>query len=227
MDLQKILSDHQLWLLGKGGTRANLSRANLSWADLSRANLSRADLSRADLSWANLSRADLSWANLSGANLSWADLSGANLSGANLSWADLSLANLSRADLSWADLSWANLSRANLSWANLSGANLERCMGANLAIAMGSFLPQEGAFVGWKKCRDGIIVKLQIGAKAKRSHGAGRKCRCEYAKVLQVIGGEVGVSMHNPHGTEPIEYRKGQTVRCHKWDEDRWKGQHP
>jgi hypothetical protein len=61
---------------------------------------SRANLSGADLSGANLSRANLSGANLSGANLSRADLSGANLSGANLSRADLSGANLSRADLS-------------------------------------------------------------------------------------------------------------------------------
>ena len=71
---------------------------------------------------ANLSRADLSCANLSGANLSCADLSGANLSGANLSCANLSRANLSCADLSCANLSGANLSRANLSCADLSGA---------------------------------------------------------------------------------------------------------
>ena len=60
------------------------SKANLSWADLSKANLSKA----------NLSWADLSKANLSGANLSWADLSGANLSGANLSDANLSNATI-------------------------------------------------------------------------------------------------------------------------------------
>ena len=74
------------------------SRADLSRADLSGANLSRADLSRADLSGADLSRADLSRANLSGANLSRADLSRADLYGANLSGANLSGANLYRAD---------------------------------------------------------------------------------------------------------------------------------
>ncbi len=56
---------------------------------------------------ANLSGADLRYANLSGANLSGADLSDAdlryaNLSGANLSGADLRYANLSYADLSYA-----------------------------------------------------------------------------------------------------------------------------
>ena len=48
-DLQTVLTDHLAWLQGEGGTRA-------------------------DLSWANLSGADLSWANLSGANLIGANL---------------------------------------------------------------------------------------------------------------------------------------------------------
>ena len=78
---------------------ADLSRADLSGADLSDADLSRADLSRADLSDADLSRADLSRADLSRADLSRADLSGADLSRADLSGADLSDADLSRADL--------------------------------------------------------------------------------------------------------------------------------
>jgi len=56
---------------------ANLSGANLSWADLFKANLP----------WANLSEANLSGANLFGANLSGANLFGANLSGADLSGA--------------------------------------------------------------------------------------------------------------------------------------------
>jgi len=88
-------------------------------ADLSSANLRYADLSSADLS-----SADLSYANLSYANLSYADLSYANLRYANLRYADLSYANLRYADLRYADLSYANLSSADLSYANLSSANL-------------------------------------------------------------------------------------------------------
>ncbi len=61
---------------------------------------------------ANLSSADLSWANLSSANLGSADLRWANLSSANLRWANLSWANLSSANLRWADLRWADLSWA-------------------------------------------------------------------------------------------------------------------
>ena len=59
-------------------SKANLSYANLSSADLSSADLSYANLSSADLRYANLSYADLSYANLRSANLSYADLSYAN-----------------------------------------------------------------------------------------------------------------------------------------------------
>ena len=91
--LDKILSDHKLWLSGAGGGR--------------RANLSSASLFGAHLSGAHLSGADLSGAHLSGADLSGADLSGADLSYTDLSCADLSESNLRDADLGGADLSSA------------------------------------------------------------------------------------------------------------------------
>jgi hypothetical protein len=184
--------------------------------------------SRADLSGANLSGANLSGANLSGANLSLADLSGANLSGANLSGANLYGANLYGANLYGANLSGANLSGANLSGANLYGANLygANLYGANLSraeldawtAAKTSILPADGPVHGWKKCNDGVMVKVAVGAKAKRSNATGRKCRAEYVKVLEIHGGEVGISQHDGK----TEYRVGQIVRCDKWDDNRW-----
>ena len=119
-ELNEILRKHKLWLDGdKNGSKADLSKANLRWADLSGVNLSKANLRWADLSGVNLSEADLRWA-----DLRWADLSGVNLRWANLRWADLSEADLRWADLRWADLSEADLSEADLSEADLSGANL-------------------------------------------------------------------------------------------------------
>jgi uncharacterized protein YjbI with pentapeptide repeats len=125
-ELREILNKHQLWLKNKeGGAKADLSYADLSYAnlrsaDLSSANLRSADLRSADLSSANLRSADLSSANLSSANLRYADLSSANLR-----YADLSCADLRYADLSCADLSSANLRYANLRYADLSYANYE------------------------------------------------------------------------------------------------------
>ena len=205
--------------------RYALEAANLSGANLSVANLSGANLSGANLSGANLSGADLSVANLSGANLSVADLSraylsGANLSGANLRGANLNGAELSGAYLSGAYLSGAYLSGANLSWANLSGADLSGATGSELAIAMTRILP-DGDLIGWKKCNGGVLVKLRIPADAKRSSAFGRKCRAEFADVLEVIGADVAVtSAHGPL----TEYIAGQRVTPDSWD-DNWKNE--
>jgi hypothetical protein len=161
-------------------------------------------------------------ADLSGVDLSGANLYGANLSGANLSGADLSRANLYGADLSGANLSRADLSGADLSAAYLYGANLRSVTHAELALAAISHLP-EGDVIGWKKCRDGVIVKLKIPAKARRSHGTSRKCRAEFVKVLGVYDCEgntikTATSRHNPD----VKYEKGMTVYPDSWDEDRW-----
>ena len=68
-EIKAILDDHEKWLQGIGGARADLTRADLCEADLSKANLGWADLSEADLTRSDLYGADLKSANLYGANL--------------------------------------------------------------------------------------------------------------------------------------------------------------
>jgi hypothetical protein len=142
----------------------------------------------------------------SGANLRGADLYGANLRGADLRGADLYGADLGDADLYGADLYGANL----------RGADLRGAKKADLAIAMTRILP-EGDLIGWKKCEDGVIVKLRIPDAAKRSHAFGRKCRAEYVDVLEVIGGDVGVT--SAHGPK-TQYKAGERVHPNSFNED-------
>ena len=194
---------------------ADLYGANLYGADLYGADLSGADLYGADLYEANLSRANLSVVNLSGTNLSRANLSGTNLSGADLSRANLSGTNLSGADLYEANLYGADLYGASLYGANLSGADLSGAKNADLVIARTRIL-SEGDLIGWKKCKNNVIVKMQIPSDAKRSHAFGRKCRAEYVKVLEVIGAEVGIAQHDGK----TEYRKGEIVKPDSFDEN-------
>jgi uncharacterized protein YjbI with pentapeptide repeats len=108
---------------------AHLEGANLHWtylrrADLSEADLRRANLRRADLFQSVLRKADLRGAHLRAANLRKANLEGARLRGARLLRADLSKAHLEGADLREAELRQANLTEARLDGANLEGANL-------------------------------------------------------------------------------------------------------
>ena len=118
--LNKILSNHKLWLTDKpNGIRADLKGVNLKGV-----NLSGVDLKYANLYGANLYDADLYGADLYGANLGCAELRDADLRSADLRSAYLKGANLSGADLRSADLRSANLRSANLRCANLSGVNL-------------------------------------------------------------------------------------------------------
>ena len=127
-------------------------------------------------------------------------------------------ADLYGANLCGADLRGANLYGANLYGANLYGANLYGAKNASLAFAIIQFIPEEGAFIGWKKCQNGVIVKLSIPEDAKRSHGTERKCRASKVEVVEVIGGEVGISMRD----NKTVYRKGDTVVSDSFDENRW-----
>jgi hypothetical protein len=108
----------------------------------------------------------------------------------------------------------ADLTRADLTGADLTRADLTGAVGGELALARTRILP-EGALVGWKKCNDGVLVRLAIPAEAKRSHASGRKCRAEFVDVLEVIGAEVGVT--DNHGPR-TEYRVGQRVTPDSWD---------
>ena len=152
-------------------------------------------------------RAYLADANLAGANLAEANLAGANLAGANLA----------RAYLADANLADANLAGAYLADANLAGAYLADAKSADFAIAQTRILP-DGDLIGWKKCRHGVIVKLRIPEAAKRSHAFGRKCRAEYADVIEIIGADVGISQHDGR----TEYRVGQRVTPDRFNEN-WK----
>ncbi|HBL6023503.1 TPA: pentapeptide repeat-containing protein [Listeria monocytogenes] len=67
-ELDIILENHEKWLWGKGGKKADLSNTelkntNLRLINLKLADLSNADLRGANLRGANLSNADLNWIN--------------------------------------------------------------------------------------------------------------------------------------------------------------------
>ena len=209
-----LLFEYECESLKEAVCEANLRGANLYGANLRGANLREA----------NLSGADLSGANLSGANLCEVNLYGVNLRGANLREANLCEVNLRGANLSGANLYRANLREANLRGADLSGANLYEAKNGDLVKAQTVIVP-EGDIIGWKKCLDNVIVKLLIPKEAKRSNATGRKCRAEYVEVLDLIYGndkrkkvEKAISSHD----KKTEYKKGETVKCDKWDEERF-----
>jgi hypothetical protein len=129
--------------------------------------------------------------------------------------ADLRGADLRGADLRGADLRGADLRGADLRGADLRGADLRGAKDIPPLIAATLNICAEGDLIGYKKLCDSTICKLKIPAAAKRSNATGRKCRAEYAIVLE---GE-GNSIYSPS----FVYYIGETVRPTKlFCEDRW-----
>jgi len=181
---------------------AYLVNADLRGADLEKANISVADLKGVYLKGAGLKEASFVDTILSGADFRHADLRGADLREAYLVGADLRGANLRGADLREADLREASLKGTMLEEANLRGAKLPHFQ-----------IPQECELIVYKKVNEGFI-KLLIPKEAKRTASlVGRKCRAEYAVVLEGEGTSIRA------GTD-FEYKVGETIKPDSYDDD-------
>ena len=79
----------------------------------------------------------------------------------------------------------------------------------------------------WKKIRNKFryIVKLEIPEDAKRSSATTRKCRCDKAKVLDIINFDtkehVEQVVNKAYDQETL-YKVGEMVYPDKFDDDRW-----
>lgn len=230
-ELNKILSNHKLWLMGEpNGIRADLSDADLSYANLYGDNLRYADLSGADLSGAYIEDANLEYANLSGANLSDAVLEDANLGHANLYGANLYGANLIDTDLYGADLRYADLRDADLAYANLMNADLRDAdlWSTNLSCVKNIFFPmacpEKGSFIAFKKAGF-YIIELFIPSNAKRCSATSRKCRCSKAKVISITtlsGDKTNITEVHSNYDPNFIYKLGEYVEVKDFDDNRW-----
>jgi hypothetical protein len=133
-------------------------------------------------------------------------------------------AYLQGADLRGADLRGADLRGAGLQGAYLQGADLQ---GAINIPYIPLACPSDGAFIGWKKVctKFCYIVKLEIPEDAKRSSATTRKCRCDKAKVLDIINFDtkehVEQVVNNAYDQETL-YKVGEMVYPDKFDDNRW-----
>ena len=148
---------------------------------------------------------------------------GANLYNTNLNGADLRWAFLRDANLQGADLREADLYKTDISGANLYGANL---YGAKNVPFIPYSCPDTGAFIGYKKARGEYIVKLEILPDAERCSATTRKCRCDKAKVLQILNtdrSEADIKSVASRYDIDFIYTVGEIVKVDNFEKDRWK----
>ena len=156
-----------------------------------------------------------------GADLTGADLTGADLTGADLTGADLTGAYLTGAYLTGADLTGAYLTGADLTGADLTGADLT---GAKEIPYVPFACPSDGAFIGWKKVNNCLIM-LEIPEDARRCSCTSQKCRCDKAKVLGITNLDTNESVSeikNNSYSPAVTYVVGEMVYPDSFDENRW-----
>ena len=221
----------------------NLKDADLRGVDLRGANIRNVDLSYAnlrgaELAYSNLTCVNLQYVNLKGANLRYSDLNGANLRNADLRNADLNGANLAYANLAYADLRNAELGNANLSYLSVGDTDFSSAdlRGTNFGSTTLGYIdlsdvkayqvpPSDGSFIGWKKVKNKLIVKLMILEDAKRSSAFGRKCRCDKALVLDIqkLNGEsANTTIVTSTYQEDFKYEINKIVQVEDFNENRF-----
>jgi hypothetical protein len=104
-------------------------------------------------------------------------------------------ANLYDTILHRADLRNADLSGTNLHGADLYGADLRGAKGPLIEYRTGKILNQN--IIGYKKCKDDVIVTLEIPEGAIVFSINGDKCRTNKAKVIDIDGSDIAVSAYN------------------------------
>ena len=200
-----------------------LKNAVISNTDLSSANFRHAILENVTFKNCNLNEADFKNTMLENINIVNCSMTGANLKGINVENIKISESEMLHMDLRNAELYDIDIKDTNIKWSDLTNATLESIRTTNIKSNFPIACPEEGSFIGWKKCEDNLIVKLEIPSDAKRSSGTSRKCRASKAKVLEIqnmdgtkANGNTAISIKG------LTYAIGKTVHPDFFDENRW-----
>lgn len=181
--------------------------------------LSNMDLSNIDFVLSSLQHVTLRNVNLENASLENSLFDGTDLHGANLKNANMRMGAFRNCDLGECNICGADLYAAVLESANLNGIISDedtkwfrmRC-------------PEEGAFLGYKKCVNDRIVQLLIPADARRTSATMRCCRCDKAKVLTIKSFDYKEQFDEAWSLvdENFVYRVGEWAVAENFNPDRW-----
>lgn len=176
-----------------GLPREEREKLDFSRSRFSHLNLAGVDLSGLNMEWSDFEDVSFAGADLTGVNLANVRCVNTSFAAANLRDADLSGAALRGCDLHNAHIEGANLYSANLEHARLDGiVDDERTQFFRL------YPPATGAFLGYKKCFNDLLVQLLIPADAKRTSATLHSCRTNKAKVLSIKILTAAVRMMKP-----------------------------
>lgn len=212
------------------------------------ADFSGFDFSNKRFRFISFNHAILRDVNFSGATITESFIEFANLINTNLSNTTLIGVTFDSTDFTKADISGANIISSSFCRTNLlnikynketsfkkvilfDAKNIPRDLPYPLAC------PETGKFEAWKKVTavvdDDVInplhtylVRLEIPEDAKRFSSYSNKCRCDKAKVLEIIdlstNEQVSQVLNCAYRLSQTLYKVGEMVYPDSFDEDRW-----
>jgi len=197
------------------GIRLNLQSRRFQDMDLSGSNLTDIDFSHSDFVNVKLSGADLSRSILHHTSFS----PGCSFQGANFQDADIS-----GAIFRYCDFSNTNMAGANLYCSSFEHANMDNITTDETTRYYKMRCPETGAFLGYKRCFNDLLVQLLIPADARRSSGTSDACRCDKAKVLTIKSFDLKKNMEEAWSVvdDDFVYHIGEYVSVPDFNEDRW-----
>ena len=222
-------------LRGVNFSRATLYSADFSYCRLDHANFHDALIENSNFYMAYLYHAILTDVAGDGSNFACANLASADLSFSSFMYAIFSNSTLTNAtmfntDLYSADMTSASLSQAQIKPDRMDGSSWIGC-DASFAREIpdtGSFCPEVGSFIGFKKVRENCILTLKIPEDARRVSAIGsRACRCDKAMVIGVEAVN-GITIYDPDGNlvlhsiyDPnFRYKLGEMAVEPKYNDD-------
>ena len=141
------------------------------------------DIKNATLTNASFLDAEICDSDFTGSNLENSSFTGADMD--NAVFADTNLKNVNfdfARRTYWCDFTNADMTGVRLLDVDIDPENLDGVKG----LYLHPYCPEEGAFIAWKKCREGKVVKLLIPECAKRKGYSVFSCRASEAVVLEI-----------------------------------------
>lgn len=182
-----------------------------------------------DLSGTNLSNMDFTLSSfqntvLDEVNFENSSVENALFDGCPMKGANFKNARMVTASFRYCDMRGCNIEDANLFGAVLEFADLEGIVSNEGTQWFRLRCPEEGAFLGYKKCVNDRMVQLLIPADAKRTSATLPSCRCSKAKVLTIKTFDYTQNFDEAWSLvdENFVYKKGEWVEVKNFNEDRW-----
>ena len=183
------------------------------------------DLSNLDLHGIDFTDATGENINFSNANLSSANFTGSRFENVNFEKANLQGAILKSCDMRFANFKNADCRGTKFSFTIMEGSKHDGIIIDDNTENYRMHCPETGAFLGYKKCFNDLLVTLLIPADARRVCSTTRPCRCDKAKVINITSFD-----YKEHYKEAwslcastdFKYTLGEYVFPDSFNPDRW-----